>query len=241
MKHGYRIEGNINGRPVLGLGTGRTDPASGVSEMEVHFEYLAEGWDPRTIVLMCCDRATVMASREIGSAVGMYRASGGYMTIGRDLVNAFRRGLMRDEAGTIMVDVQASSVTDFRHETRYDSSRIEGGISHLRRGVNGIAEVKPFRGVMMQAGPRLVTVTTSYEALLEDGSTLYGTTFYPHFLPEQQAQVPGFQTLSVTSVEQEFDGRNLWVRTTSEVSPLSAESGTNEVPASAVTAAQTGR
>lgn len=220
MDHGYRIEGNINGRSVLGLGSGRTDPTRGVSEMEVNFELLADGWDPRTIVLMCCDRATVMASREVGDAVGMYRASGGYMTIGRDLVNAYRRGIMRDESGRIMVDVQASSVTDFRHENRYDASRIEGGISHLVRGVNGIAEVRPFRGVMMQAGPRLITVTTSYEAVLEDGSVLYGTTFYPHFLPNQSVELNGYQVLAVTSVEQEFDGRTLWVRTESEVAEV---------------------
>ncbi len=55
--HEYCIEGHVNGRHVLGTGTGRIDTASGVSEMEVTFERITEGWDPRTIVLMCCDRA----------------------------------------------------------------------------------------------------------------------------------------------------------------------------------------
>jgi hypothetical protein len=229
MDHGYRIEGNINGRNVLGLGAGRTDPTTGVSEMEVRFEKLPDGWDPRTIVLMCCDRATVMASRETPGAIGMYRASSGYMTIGRDLVNANRWGVMRDADGQIMVDVRASSVTDFRHESRYDHSRIEGGISHLHHGVNGIAEVRPFTGVMVQAGPKLITVTTSYEAVLEDGTTLYGTTFYPHYLPTQQVELTGLQLLSILSVRQEFDGRRLWVRTESEVTPLAA---TPSIPAS---------
>ncbi len=220
MDHGYRIEGNINGRSLLGLGAGATDPATGVSEMEVGFEKIPDGWDPRTIVLMCCDRAVVMASRETDGAVGMYRASAGYLTIGRDLVNGLRWGIMRDRDGLVMVDVRASSVTDFRHDSRYDHSRIEGGVSHLRRGVNGIADVRPFEGVMVQAGPRLITVTTNYEAVLEDGSTLYGTTFYPHYLPHQAVELPGMQLLSVRSVEQDFDGKRLWVRTQSEVSPL---------------------
>jgi hypothetical protein len=220
MDHGYRIEGNLNGRLLLGIGAGYTDPTSGVSEMEVRFEKLPDGWDPRTIVLMCCDRATVMASQERDGAVGMYRASGGYLTIGRDLVNGLRWGMMRDRAGQVMVDVRASSVTDFRHTSRYDHSRVEGGISHLRRGVNGIAEVRPFTGVMTQAGPNLVTVTTTYEAILEDGSTLYGTTFYPHWLPEQRVVIPGVQLLSVRRIDQDFDGRRLLVRTESEVSPL---------------------
>jgi hypothetical protein len=222
MDHGYRIEGNINGRRVLGIGTGHTDPSTGVSEMDVRFDTLPDGWDPRTIVLMCCDRATVMASRETLGAVGMFTASGGYLTIGRDLVNANRWGVMRDAEGQIMVDVRASSVTDFREATRYDHSRIEGGISHLRRGVNGIAEVRPFTGVMMQAGPNLITVTTSYEAVLEDGTVLHGTTFYPHYLPDQKTVLPGLQLLSVLSVQQEFDGHHLWVRTESQVSPLTS-------------------
>lgn len=222
MEHSYRIEGNINGRVLLGIGVGKTNPATGVSEMEVYFEQLPIGWDPRTIVLMCCDRATVMASREKNGAVGMYRASGGYMTIGRHLVNGLRWGMMRDAEGQVMVDVRASSETDFRDNHPFDNSRVEGGVSHIKRGVNGIAEVRPFSGVMMQAGPKLVTVTTNYEAVLEDGSTLFGTTFYPHYLPEQRVELPAIQLLSV-SVEQEFDGRYLRVRTESEVSVLTEQ------------------
>lgn len=116
---------------------------------------------------------------------------------------------MRDPDGLVMVDVRASSVTDFRHDSRYDHSRVEGGVSHLRRGVNGIAEVRPFEGVMVQSGPKLITVTTSYEAVLEDGSTLYGTTFYPHYLPHQAVELPGMQLLSILSVQQDFDGKRL--------------------------------
>ncbi|GAA3727936.1 hypothetical protein HDA32_000264 [Spinactinospora alkalitolerans] len=220
MDHRYRIEGDINSRAVLGVGSGYTDPVAGTSEMEVRFERLPSGWDPRTIVLMCCERATVTCSRESDGAVGMFQASGGYLTIGRDLVKVERRGTMRNAEGQIMVDVHASSVTDFRGEHRYDHSRIEGGTSHIHYGENGIAEVRPFTGVMMQAGPNLITVTTSYEAVLEDDSTLYGTTFYPHYLPQQRVQLPGLQLLSLVSIEQEFDGRTLWVRTESEVTPL---------------------
>ncbi|MGH3711736.1 MAG: hypothetical protein ACRDRQ_27395 [Pseudonocardiaceae bacterium] len=93
-------------------------------------------------------------------------------------------------------------------------------MSHLRQGVNGIANVRPFAGVMVQAGPKLITVTTNYEAVLEDGSTLYGTTFYPPYLPHQAVELPGMQLLSVLSIQQDFDGKRLWVRTESEVSPL---------------------
>ncbi len=150
----------------------------------------------------------------------MHRASGGYLTIGRELVNGLRWGIMHDADGLVMVDVRANSVTDFRHDSRYDHSRVEGGVSHLHRGVNGIADVRPFAGVMMQAGPKLITVTTNYEEVLEDGSTLYGTTFYPHYLPHQAGELPGMQLLSVLSVRQYFDGKRLWVKTESEVSPL---------------------
>jgi hypothetical protein len=219
MDHEYRIDGHINGRPVLGIGSGRTDPMSGTSEMEVRFEALAEDWDPRTIVLMCCDRATIMASREDEGALGMYRASGGRVTIGRHLIGVNRWGVMRDAEGRVMVDVRASSETDFQTERRFDHSTIEGGVSRLAPGRNGISQVLGVQGVMMQAGPKVVTVTTSYEALLEDCTTLYGTTFYPHFLPEQRVEVP-IQLLRVTTIRQELIGAQLWVRTESAVSPL---------------------
>jgi len=220
MQHAYRIDGHINGRRILGTGVGTIDLDAGVSEMEVDFDRLPEGWDPRTIVLMCCDRAMVMASREEGGAVGMLRASHGHLTIGRDLVNGLRWGMMRDAAGQVMVDVRASSETDLRGDRPFDASRVEGGLSHLRRGINGIARIAPFQGVMMQAGPRLITVTTSYEAVLEDGTTLYGSTYYPHYLPEQAVALPTVQMLHVEAVDQEFDGRRLHSRTTSRVTPM---------------------
>jgi hypothetical protein len=229
LDHEYRIEGHINSRALLGAGAGNTDPVAGTSEMEVRFERIPEGWDPRTIVLMCCERATITTARSVDGAVGMFEASGGYLTIGRDLIKADRRGLMRDVEGRVMVDVRASSVTDFRGDVRYDHSRIEGGVSHVRHGENGIADIRPFAGVMVQAGPRLITVTTNYEAVLEDGTTLYGTTFYPHYLPQQQTELPGLQLLSVLSVQQEFDGRTLWVRTEAEVTPLTRTTVTRAV------------
>ncbi|MPZ65138.1 MAG: hypothetical protein GEU83_06355 [Pseudonocardiaceae bacterium] len=101
--------------------------------------------------------------------------------------------------------------------------------------MNGIADVRPFEGVMVQAGPKLITVTTNYEAVLEDGSTLYGTTFYPHYLPHQAVELPGMQLLSILSVQQEFDGKRLWVRTESAVSPLASRTAA-AVPVGAASA-----
>ncbi|MGI8309308.1 hypothetical protein [Saccharopolyspora hattusasensis] len=185
------------------------------------FEQMADGWDPRTIVLMCCDRALVMAARETAGTVGMLRASGGHLTIGRHLNGNSRESFMRNATGQPMAHVRASSVTHFRGPQAFDHSRIEGGISHLRRGVNGIAQIPAFDGVMMQAGPNLVVVTTRFAAELEDGSTIYGSTTYPHYLPDQAVEIPYYQILRVESVEQELDGNHLWSKVTTSVLPLS--------------------
>ena len=221
QNHDYRIEGAVNGRPVLGEGAGSIDPVTGVSEMNVTFEQMADGWDPRTIVLMCCDRALVMAARETAGTVAMLRASGGHLTIGRHLTGNGRESFMRDADGQTMAHVRASSVTDFRSDEAFDHSRIDSGISHLRRGVNGIANIPAFDGIMMQAGPNLVVVTTRFSAELEDGSTIHGTTTYPHYLPEQAIEIPYYQILRVESIEQELDGNHLWSRVTTSVLPLS--------------------
>lgn len=220
MKHEYRIDGHVNGRNVLGRGQGGIDPDSGVSEMEVTFEQMAEGWDPRTIVLMCCDRALIMAAQETPGTVGMFRASGGLLSIGRDLPGNDRESFMRTSEGKTMAHVRATSHTDFTGSRPRDESRIEGGLSHLRRGINGIKHIPAFDGLMMQAGPRLVVVTTRFSAELEDGTTIYGSTNYPHYLPNQQVEVPYYQLVRVESVEQQLDGNHLYSKVVTRVLPF---------------------
>lgn len=220
MRHDYRIEGHVNGRHVLGHGAGQINPATGVSEMDVNFKRMAQGWDPRTIVLMCCDRALIMAAQETAGTVGMYRASDGVLSIGGHLPGNNRDSVMHNADGELMAHVEATSLTDFRTNEPFDHSRIEGGFSHLRRGVNGIKHIPPFDGVMMQVGPNLVVVTTRFTAELEDGSTIYGSTNYPHYLPEQAAEIPYYQLLRVESVEQELDGDHLYSKVTTRVLPL---------------------
>lgn len=102
MHHVYRIEGHVNGRHVLGEGSGKIDPSTGVSEMDVSFEKIADGWDPRTIVLMCCDRALIRAVRETAGTVGKYRASGGVLSIGRHLPGNERESVMRTASGEVI-------------------------------------------------------------------------------------------------------------------------------------------
>ncbi len=113
MKHDYKIEGYVNGNGVLGHGYGEIDPDSGVSEMNVSFKDLPEGWDPRTIVLMGCDRALVMAAEETSGTVGMLRASGGFLSIGRHLPGNGRESYIRDADGKTLAHVRATSMTDF--------------------------------------------------------------------------------------------------------------------------------
>ncbi|WP_026455083.1 hypothetical protein [Saccharomonospora iraqiensis] len=238
MKHDYRIEGHVNGRHVLGRGVGEIDVATGVSEMEVCFERMADGWDPRSIVLMCCDRALVMAARETADTVGMFRASGGVLSIGGHLPGNGRDSVLRTAEGELMAHVRATSTTDFRSGQPFDHSRVEGGISHLRRGVNGIRHIPAFDGVMMQAGPNLVVVTTRFTAELEDGTVIHGSTNYPHYLPEQTMEIPEHQLLHVESVGQELDGDHLHSTVTTQILPL-ASPGTNltDSPAERVPAA----
>lgn len=220
MKHEYRIDGHVNGRHVLGSGQGEIDPDSGVSEMEVTFERMAEGWDPRTIVLMCCDRALIMAAQETPGTVGMLRASGGVLSIGGHLAGNSRESVMRTAGGELIAHVRATSWTDLGGANPSDASRIEGGFSHLRRGVNGIKHIPAFDGVMMQAGPNLVVVTTRFTAELEDGSTIYGSTNYPHYLPRQIVEIPYYQLVRVQSVEQELNGSHLYSKVVTRVLPL---------------------
>jgi hypothetical protein len=220
MDYTYRLQGHVNSRLVDGRGTGRIDPDAGISELDVTFPQRPTGWDPRSIVLMCCSKSAVLGTRATDGAIGLYRASGGYLTIGRELVQGFRWGMIRDEAGQIMADIRASSVTDFRPEHATDASRIEGGVSHLEPGINGVAAVQTLTGLMVQAGPNLVTVTTNYTVTLEDGSTAYGTTFYPFYLPEQRVTLPGPQLLTVQRLDQELTGNRMRMNTESTLTPL---------------------
>jgi hypothetical protein len=142
-----------------------------------------------------------MAAQEATGTVGMLRASAGLLSIGRHLPGNGRESYIRDENGKTMAHVRASARTDFQGDNPYDHSRIEGGYSGLRRGSHGIKNIPAFDGVMMQAGPNLVVVTTRFTAELEDGSIAYGTTNYPHYRPEQAVEISYYQLLRVESVE----------------------------------------
>lgn len=72
----------------------------------------------------------------------------------------------------------------------------------------------------MQAGPGLVVVTTSYRAELEDGTTVHGSTNYPHYLPKQRHELNTHQLLRVESISQELDGNHLHSQVTAKVLTL---------------------
>jgi hypothetical protein len=224
----YQINGHINSQEARGRGRGLIDLASGVNELEVDFEKMPTSWDPRTIVLMCCDRILAMGSRGLEGAVGLFEASGGYVSIGRHIANDFRRAKILDPEDNVLVDVAASSMTDLRGPNPTDESRIEGGISRLQPGVNGIARIISVTGLMQQASARMITLATRYEVELEDGMIVTGHTYYPHFLPEPAVALPGPQQWRMEQVRQEFDGRRLWTQTVSSVAPLVEVLGTPE-------------
>lgn len=94
---------------------------------------------------MCCDRALITGAQEAPGTVGMFRASGGLLSISRDLPGNGRDSFMRTAGGMTMAHVRATWHTDFASSSPRDESRIEGGISHLRRGVNGIKHIPSFR------------------------------------------------------------------------------------------------
>ena len=54
---------------------------------------------------------------------------------------------------------------------------------------------------------------TRFAAELEDGTTIYGSTNYPHYLPELQVEVPYYQIVRVESVSvfQPYGMRSPWV------------------------------
>lgn len=219
IQYDYTIDGTVNRLDkVEGRGMGTTDPDTGETTLTVHFDPLPEHWDPRTIIMMCCLRSLVMGSREINGAIGMYRASGGYLTIGHHI--PMKRGFtMVAEDGEVLVRGEASSITDFRPDRGADASSTDC-YSKLVPGVNGIARLRPFDGLMHQAGPNLVVVTTVFTAEMEDGRLAHGTTHYPHWLPEPKMVVPGPQLLRCTKVEQTLENGTLHLVTRTEVEPM---------------------
>lgn len=90
----------------------RVGADDGAGELEVEFAERPVGWDPRTIVLMCCSRAVGVPAREDDGAASLLRVSGGKTTIGIDLPNFPRRAALTDESGQLRAEVSASSRTD---------------------------------------------------------------------------------------------------------------------------------
>jgi hypothetical protein len=199
------------------------DADSGVGELEVTFSDLPESWDPRTIVLMCCSTMNVMGTRAVAGAVSFSDASGGRISIGRHIASDIRRAKVVNEAGAVLVDVEATSLGELVGAEPSDHSTVRGGISRLVPGVNGIRTVRRVDGVLQQISPHQLTLATRYVIELEDDTLAYGHTYYPYYLPEPRARLAGPQAWRMDRLTQEFDGRTLHAQVISSTAPLTEE------------------
>lgn len=219
----YAIDGALSNGEISGTGVIRVGADAGVGELEVQFDQRPTGWDPRTLVLMCCSRAVGMSARESAGATSLLSASGGVTTIGVDLPALPRRAALTDERGKLRAEVSASSRTDWASSQPYDLSTVLDGFSRMEPGHSGLASVDSVTGVMLQSGTYLLTVTTSYQVRTEEDEQLFGTTFYPHYLPAPHATLARPQAFSLDVEELSWDGRTMCARTRAEVAPLRAE------------------
>ena len=221
MQLAYRIDGFINGAEILGEGVARINTTTGNAELEVAFKKRPDAWDPRTIVLMCCSRAPGMPSREDDTdARSLMRLSGGIVSIGKEISGARRTAVILNQGGRALADISASSRTNLASPRSYDHSTVHGSYCSLEPGKNGIAKIVSVRGVMLGAGPHLVTLTTNYELILETGETVYGATYYPHYLPNPKEVLPRPQSFALNVLECTFAENLLYVTTQSTVASI---------------------
>lgn len=217
----YVLTGELDNGTVEGRGRGSLNEITGEAELSVNFNQVPAGWDPRTIALICCYRACAVGAEEFEAASNLLTLSSGRMNMGIDLKGVSRRGIIYREGGELLTDISAFADSSFLNKDTYDRSFISHGHSSLFPGVNGIAKINtPFSGLMMQAGPGLVTLNTAYTVQLEDGTTAHGTTYYPHFLPNQRNAMNEPQEFRMEKVENHLAGKTLEVYTKASVRPL---------------------
>lgn len=58
---------------------------------------------------------------------------------------------------------------------------------------------------------------------------MWGTTFYPFYLPDQRVILPGPQLLSVERLDQDLSGNRMRMQTESTLSPLVAATGADAI------------
>lgn len=216
----YSIVGNLEGSPIEGHGVIRADPHQGLGEIEVKFQKRPRLWDPRTIVLCCCSRAIGAPARQSYGAASLLDLSGGFITIGEDLQGVCRRASIVDDEGLLRAEISATSLTNLSGDNPYDRSRVVGGFSRMEPGASGVAAIETVSGIMLQCSPHLVTLTTTYDIVCEDGSTLHGTTYYPHFLPRPVGTMVAPQHFELQVEELSFDNETMFARTYASVTPI---------------------
>jgi len=227
VKAEYRIDGNINGSAILGIGEAEIDEFTGKATLEVHFSDRPRAWDPRTLLLMCCSRAPAMASCESGEALSLLRLSGGLVTIGKELEGVCRRAALVDSNGRLVADVSALSETSFGGSSPFDRSTLLGRYADLEPGVSGIAEIHRVSGVMLPVGPHMVSLTTQYEVTLETGVKAHGFTHYPHYLPRPAEPLLWPQAFRLDVLSCEWHSNVLYLATRSFVSRISLDFSTS--------------
>ena len=217
----YILGGKFDNGTVKAYGKGFFNSKTGESELNVTFDKLPKNWDPRTITLICCYRMMGFNSLEIDGAKSLENLSQGKINIGTDLPDVTRKGFMYDEKGELLTNISAYADFDLQKNNNHDISTIKEGFSKLQPGVNGIDKIiTPFSGSMMQVGPNLVVVNTSYEVILENGQRAFGTTMYPNYMPNQKEKLPFNQILTITDLETTLKDNKLEVYTKSTVEPM---------------------
>lgn len=218
----YRIEGAVNNEPVLGDGRGSFSSKSGESEMRVSFLTRPVDWDPRSILLICCARVFAAGARADHGATNLVDLTSGRILIGGSAEAEQRQGRILGADGRSLLSVKASSETHLASPPRVDRTVVEGGISRLRPGDNGISRIDSLEGVMIQSAPGRIALMTSFRGELESGEVFAGYSYYPHVIESQLKGLDGPQQFSLEAVEQSLVGDELRLWTRTAVQPLHA-------------------
>lgn len=220
----YEISGEIDSGEVYGKGVGKMNTDTGESYLSVDFDSIPQGWDPRTITLICCSRVAGVGAREIDGAKNLLTLSKGNIAIDPRP----RRGMVGTDK-RLLADLYARSHTELLTESPRDISYLDSGFSHLNVGENGVKEVlTPYSLIMEQAGANMIHARSNYKARLENGEEVIGTTFYPHYLKSQTEMLSSKQEIIMETVDHVLDGNHLEVYTSSLVRPLLVPSSITE-------------
>lgn len=190
----YELSGVANGAPLYMSGQGVVDELTGSYDLDLDIQHFPMGWDPATIILICCDRMLGFGSQAASDAMNLHSRCGDDYTI------LDRSGEGRTTNGRTLFRARASSIGGFENGKIYNRSQIHEATFNLLPEER-ITEIRaPYTAIIQRMERNVLLMTSTFKFSTNFENDCYGFTNYPILSSATKSLSPG--QIAIVNIEE---------------------------------------